>query len=327
MPNTLLNSHFNWSILPPSVLLLMAGITYAQKMPAYTLKGSSGIRQSLAFSPDGALLLSSNGGIKLWDLETRKTIATFEQRMGATTKSMFLPSGKHFISSHGRGEINLWNVESQERTLLLHDPNGSAGIALSPDGSTLAVFSRLHDVQLWDIATRKKTLDIVMEKGATGLFSADGKRLFVADDKYLHAWDLTSMKQIWSLTPELSWKDARISSIALSNDDKLIAVAYGGAPSAECPVSLHSSKDGVKSSSLAGHRGAIDCIAFAPNDDKLATGGEDRSVKVWSIKSGEESETLQGHRYQVTAVAFSPDGALLASAGPDGTVRLWELGK
>lgn len=320
-----MSRRFQFSIA--AIFLLVPAITYAEKTPAYVLKGSSGILQSLAFSPDGTLLLSSDGGITIWDVKSRKEHVTFEPRMGAASRSMFMPDGKRIVSSHGRGEVNLWNIETQERTMLLQDPNGSVGIALSTDGATLAVFSRLHDVQLWDVAKREKTSDIPLEKGAMGLFSTDGKRLFVADTKYVHAWDLPSKKQLWNFTSELKSKDAAISRIALSNDDKRLAIAYGGPPSTDCPINIHDPDSSAKLSSLAGHRGAIDSIAFAPDCDTLATGGEDRTIKLWSVKSREELEAFKGHGYQVTAVAFSPDGKLLASAGPDGTVRVWELGR
>lgn len=46
-----------------AIFLLFPAITYAQKTPAYILKDSSGILQSPAFSADGTLLLSSDGGI------------------------------------------------------------------------------------------------------------------------------------------------------------------------------------------------------------------------------------------------------------------------
>ncbi|HET6878586.1 MAG TPA: WD40 repeat domain-containing protein [Pirellulales bacterium] len=326
MPTVRFKAGFAWRIFVSAVLINIAGTSVGDDTPVYVLKGSSGILQSLAFSPDGTLLLSSNGGIRVWTVQSREERLTLKQRGGAT-QTLFMPDGKRFISSDGHGETNVWNIETQESTLLLRDPNGSIGIALSADGATLAVFSRLHNVQFWDVRQTKKTSELPMERGAQGLFSADGQRLWVSDDRFVHAWDLPDKKKLWSIDAELKSKDAGISRIALSKNDELLAVAYGGLPSIECPIHIHDPTAGDKKMSLPGHRGAIDCLAFSPDGDTLATGGEDRQIKIWSVKTGEQIKTLKGHRYQVTAVAFSPDGKLLASAGPDATVRIWTLGE
>lgn len=49
----------------------------------------------------------------------------------------------------------------------------------------------------------------------------------------------------------------------------------------------------------------------------LASGGADKSVRVWDLATRETTATLKGHRTYVHSVAFTPDGKLLASAGGD----------
>jgi WD40 repeat protein len=57
----------------------------------------------------------------------------------------------------------------------------------------------------------------------------------------------------------------------------------------------------------------------------LASGSEDKTVKLWSIESQKEVTTLQGHSSYVLSVAFSPDGKYLASGSNDNTVKLWSV--
>ena len=67
-----------------------------------------------------------------------------------------------------------------------------------------------------------------------------------------------------------------------------------------------------------GHTGQITAIAFSPGRQRLATGGDDGTVRVWDLASGQEQLTLAGDQKIVTAVAFSPDGGRLATGSADG---------
>eukprot|EP01063_Lacrimia_lanifica_P031152 TRINITY_DN5080_c0_g1_i2.p1 TRINITY_DN5080_c0_g1~~TRINITY_DN5080_c0_g1_i2.p1 ORF type:complete len:679 (+),score=159.43 TRINITY_DN5080_c0_g1_i2:126-2162(+) len=80
---------------------------------------------------------------------------------------------------------------------------------------------------------------------------------------------------------------------------------------------------GVVRDHLCGHAGWVGCVAYAPSGAVLASGGDDRTVRLWDPTTGKCKAVLQGHGGYVMDVAYAPDGRALASASDDRVVRVW----
>ncbi|WP_354635423.1 WD40 repeat domain-containing protein [Planktothricoides raciborskii] len=89
---------------------------------------------------------------------------------------------------------------------------------------------------------------------------------------------------------------------------------------------------------LTDHQGPVQAVAIAPNQEILATGSNDQTIKLWNLaplwQNNSENppysnqlliDTLSGHTDRVRTLAISSDGLTLASGGNDQTIKIWNL--
>ena len=76
---------------------------------------------------------------------------------------------------------------------------------------------------------------------------------------------------------------------------------------------------------LNGHSSDVTSVCYSPDGKTLASGSNDKTVRIWDVMSGECVHVLNGHSSYVFSVCYSPDGKTLASGSRDQTVRIWDI--
>ncbi|KAF2866526.1 WD40-repeat-containing domain protein [Massariosphaeria phaeospora] len=69
----------------------------------------------------------------------------------------------------------------------------------------------------------------------------------------------------------------------------------------------------------------IRSVCFSPNGAYLATGAEDKVIRVWDIASRTIKNQFTGHEQDIYSLDFARNGRIIASGSGDRSVRLWDL--
>jgi Tol biopolymer transport system component len=190
-------------------------------------------RGNPAFSPDGRRLVAVfvDGTVALWDVPTATQVAVLTEKADADSNAelAFSRDGRR-LAYPGKGHVFVWDTDSGQAVAEVGPVKAVASVALSPDGTRLAVGANYPDnsVRLWDVATGQMTAELAGHKNRVTFlsFSPDGRRLASASqDQTARLWDATAGKLIANLTGHTG----DVPRVFFSPDGKLLASASNDA--------------------------------------------------------------------------------------------------
>jgi len=330
----------------------------ARSTAVAVLRGHDNAVREVAFSPDGARLVtaSKDGTARLWNARTGAPIGAPMRQPGEILKAIFTPDGRRLATAAVDG-ARLWDAHTGAPIGVPMATGDSPIIAFSPDGALLATDSFVAGGRIWDARTGAQVGSLPRLSGeATEIaFSPDSARVVTQTYKTAELWDLrtgaqigasmenvvlavfshdgTTLVTITGAGVEKFWDGhtatptgappnhpSPFSLIAFSPDSALIATA-----SDDKMVRIWDTRTGLLVGAPMPHAAKVTDLAFSPDGSRLATSADDRAVRLWDASTGASIGEPLEHVEKVNGVAFSPDGAYLATASDDRAARVWSL--
>jgi WD40 repeat protein len=211
-------------------------------------------------------------------------------------------------------------VDARTHATLTVSPPGFAPVAVSRDGTRVAVVHQASTVAVWDLHRATRTAELSAGDAAllALAFSPDGRRVVAGGrDGRVRIWDLhagTGPVVVGDHT-------GAVDCVVFSPDGQ--RVASGGA---DGTVRIWDPGGRATPAAVAGHRGRVRAVAFSPDGQRIASGGDDGTVRLWRPTGGAAPVLLDGRGGPAWSVAFSPDGRRLVSGHDDGAARIWHTG-
>jgi centriolar protein POC1 len=73
------------------------------------------------------------------------------------------------------------------------------------------------------------------------------------------------------------------------------------------------------------HESGVNSVKFHPDGTCVASGSQDRTIKIWDIRSQRLIQHYDAHSGDVTEIGFHPNGRYLLSSSNDSTLKIWDL--
>jgi hypothetical protein len=293
--------------------------------------GHTGAIHAMAISSDGRYIATAGAdrAIHIVDPKTWKSVrkstadADVKDLAFARTGDLIIAGDK---SPKYKACVYLWQWNANKVSFAWNDAATAVAIAASPDGKILGAVESDGRTRLYCV--EQKATFVLEDANAsyrrtTIGFSPDSKTITTGGingivNRWRHGIDARQLRKGPNdgFPPDFR---SPLQATVYAPDGSFIATAHD-----DGTARTYLEKAKLKYR-LMGHAGGALCVAVKPDSKYVASGGNDKAIRVYEVATAQLLWEVAGHSGPVTRVlAPSPD--TLVSASADGTVRFWRRG-
>jgi len=205
------------------------------------------------------------------------------------------------------------------RATIDQPPAVVTGVAITPDGLTIAGATDEHRVLIWDAASGacraclEGHADWVRSVG----LAPDGN-MFVSGggDGSICLWDIERQSRMF----QLPVCDGAVAGVCFHPNNQQVAVVGFSRQ-----LQIVNTSSGHTSQQLDCPCADIRTVSFSPDGKRLAVAGRNGRIRLWNVGNGAQERDIETGGRQICALAFSPDSRLLATAGNGPAISLLDV--
>ncbi|KAG1680624.1 hypothetical protein FOA52_015073 [Chlamydomonas sp. UWO 241] len=280
-----------------------------------------GLVRHAVFAKDSERIIScgSDGNIVIWDTITLEPHVTLRGHIGAVLCCAINEACTHIVSSGEDCTVRLWSAEDgrQLQSMEAQDRPVKSCVFDRSFNKILACDTAGH-VYVW--STLAEVILNLLRRFADSISCVKmsaGQKLMAAGSNTgrVMMWDVERRELMW----EHSIHVGRVESLAFNN---LMEIASAGA---DGRISLMSAETGKQTNYFLGQDEPITCIAFSPDDERIAGCSADGKLLVYAANSPNHKTklVLRSNLARVMDFVWSPNSKLIAGVCSDGCSLIW----
>lgn len=291
------------------------------------LTGQKGWVRSVAVSPDGkwAASGSTDGTVKIWDLETGECRATLVGHTQHVHSVTITPDGKRILSGSFDNTVRIWDVGSGREVAKLESHTDRILTVVALRDNARALSGGFDDtLRLWDLASGKclKTIECGTEDAddvfGSAVNPAGTQALSGHRGGQIRLWNLETGECLATLKGHSDI----VYSVQIAPDGRFVV---SGSKDKTVKVWDLEAKNCL--GTLEGHQSNVYSVAISPDGTLITSMGFiDDTARLWDWKSGACLQVIKYYGAESPiSVAFSPDGLRLVVGTIEGTIYVYRL--
>lgn len=234
------------------------------------------------------------------------------------------------LASRGADAIRLWDAATlKEQASWPSDGSPFGGLAISPDGQTLAAPLAGRGVVTWNIASHNEQATYRVDtKGPPGsaeagtgvTFSPDGATLVGSTGDPRAPGSILLWNRKESGVVALGTPGSPATHLAFTPDGRtLVSKGMQG------KVHVWNLATRTERPAIKADASYLAAISISPDGKLVATSGADRYLRSYRLDTGSDVSKLKGHLKAILGIAYHPSGRYIATGDSGGTIFLWDI--